>query len=33
MKKEHSLGELTDTSNDLDIPPFLRRKRNKGDFK
>ena len=32
-KKEPSLGELTDTSNDLDIPPFLRRKKNKGDFR
>ncbi len=32
-KKEPSLGELTNSSHDLDIPPFLRRKRNKGDFK
>ena len=32
-RKEPSLGELTDTSNDLDIPPFLRRKKNKGEFR
>lgn len=31
--KEPTLGDLTDSSHDLDIPPFLRRKRTKGDFK
>jgi len=31
-RKGPVLGSLTDTSNDLDIPPFLRRKRNKKDF-
>jgi cell division protein FtsZ len=31
-KKGPVLGSFTDTSNDLDIPPFLRRKRAKRDF-
>ncbi len=31
-KKGPVLGSFTDTSNDLDIPPFLRRKRTKRDF-
>ncbi len=26
-----SLGDMTDTGSDLDIPPFLRRKRSRGD--
>ena len=32
VKKEPVIGSFADTSNDLDIPPFLRRKRNKRDF-
>lgn len=31
-KKGPVLGSFADTSNDLDIPPFLRRKRTKRDF-
>ena len=31
-KKEPIIGSFTDSDNDLDIPPFLRRKRNKRDF-
>ncbi len=31
-KKGPVLGSFTDTSHDLDIPPFLRRKRTKRDF-
>ena len=32
-KPEPILGSLGDTGSDLDIPPFLRRKRHKGDSK
>jgi cell division protein FtsZ len=31
-RKSPVLGSFADTGNDLDIPPFLRRKRNKKDF-
>jgi cell division protein FtsZ len=31
-RKEPVLGMLNDTGNDLDIPPFLRRKKTKRDF-
>ena len=31
-KRGPVIGSFTNTSNDLDIPPFLRRKRNKRDF-
>jgi cell division protein FtsZ len=31
-KREPVIGSFTDTGNDLDIPPFLRRKRTKRDF-
>jgi hypothetical protein len=31
-RKAPVLGSFADTGNDLDIPPFLRRKRNKKDF-
>lgn len=32
-RREPILGSLAETGNDLDIPPFLRRKRNKSDFR
>jgi cell division protein FtsZ len=31
-RKGPVLGSFADSSNELDIPPFLRRKRNKKDF-